>query len=552
MKNLIKTGLLLLVIVGVLSGCSSDLDTDVTVTGIDYTDTSEELSEQDVDTLMNTVLESLNEDGINLDKEYEEFSSDQVTVLSTNSITAEGVYLLNGEYSQITIDCEGDVTLLLDNTTIASTDGPAVLVLNADDVTFSSLPNTENTISDVDYYSNIDYNAAIYSKSDLVFNGTGTLTVVGNYNNAINSRDDIKIVETNLVVESVDDGIIGKDYVAVKDATITVTSDGDSIKSTNAEDLNKGYIYIESGTFNLTSNTDTLQAVNAVLIYDGTFELNALDDGISCEQDVVIGDGTLNIVAKGDGINTGNSLVVYAGDVTVAAGDDGLHSDLDLTIEGGTVTVTESYEGIESLNIYIHGGVVQVSSTDDGINGTSGGGQIHGGTYTSTGGYLEITGGIVTVNSDGDGIDINGDIYMTGGYVTTFGTTADNQSSVDYDETCNINGGVFIAVGSTGMIQTVSETSTQNSLIFTSTSNIGSGETIVLTDESGNVLLSLESVKSFAGVVISSPDLETDNQYTLTVSGESEEFTVTELITTLGAGIVGQEPGMGPGGRPGR
>lgn len=544
-----KASILLLAILGVflLSACNKDEDIENVLNGIDYTDTSEELSSSEITKLVTLSLEEFNEGGINLDKEYESFDSDQIILFSGTEITASGVYLLSGDYESITIDCEGDVTLLLDNATIASTDGPSVLILNADDVTFSSLPNTENTISDTSYYSNIEYSGAIYSKSDLIFNGSGILHVYGNYNDAIVSKDDIKIVETTINITSVDDGIVGKDYIAIKDATININADGDGLKSTNEEDELKGYIYIESGTFTFDVGGDGIDVINAILIQDGDFTINSSDSGLDSGNTIVIGNGVFDITAVEDGINTTTSLIIYNGEFLIDALDDGFHSDIDLTIEGGQITIEKSYEGIEAFNIYLNGGTISVTSTDDGINGTSGGGQEHGTMYQSSGGYLEINGGIIVVNSSGDGIDVNGTILMTGGYVTSFGTTESNQGALDYDISCTITGGVLITVGSTGMIQTPSDTSTQNSLIYTSTTSISGGKEISLLDSEGNMIFTLDSIKTFAGVVISSPSLVNGETFTLVVDDEELEFTVSDTLTTLGAGITGMEPGM-PGG----
>ncbi len=551
-----KLGVLLLAVVGVfaLSACNNvDIDDlDSIVDGIDYTDTSEDLTDAEIDQEIDDALTEIDADGINLEKDYEEYSSSEYVVYDDNgSITAGGVYYLSGTFGQITIDTTEDVTLLLDNANISSYDGPAVNILDAEDVTISSLEGTENYISDTFLYSNIDYNAAIYSKSDLVFNGTGTLTVEGNYNNAINCKDDIKIVETTLIVYSVDDGIIGKDYVAFSGADVTVDCEGDAISSSNIEDEGKGFIYIESGIFDLTTDADGIQAVNSIIIDGGTFTVNTLDDCLASDVDIIIGGGTFDLDAGGDAINATSYLTIYDGDITVNAEDDGIHSDFNITINGGTISVEDSYEGIEAYEIIINGGVVTVVSEDDGINCTTGGGQEHGPQYVSTGGYLEINGGIITVTSVSDGVDVNGSGVMNGGYLVVFGSSDDSQSSIDYDDSFEVNGGVVIALGSTGMIQTLSTTSDQASLMYAGTSNYSSGTTISLLDSDGDAIVTLTSVKTFAGVTLSCPDLVIGESYSLEVGDDTEEFTVSSTVTSLGDPYAGESGGMitGPGRR---
>ncbi len=60
-------------------------------------------------------------------------------------------------------------------------------------------------------------NAAIFSNDDLTINGGGSLTVDANYNNGIQSKDDLHITGGNISVTAVNDGIKGRDSIAVRD-----------------------------------------------------------------------------------------------------------------------------------------------------------------------------------------------------------------------------------------------------------------------------------------------------------------------------------------------
>ena len=53
-------------------------------------------------------------------------------------------------------------------------------------------------------------NAAIFSKSDFIFIGKGSLNVQGKYNNGITSKDDFKIQSGNITVNAVADSLRGK------------------------------------------------------------------------------------------------------------------------------------------------------------------------------------------------------------------------------------------------------------------------------------------------------------------------------------------------------
>ena len=52
----------------------------------------------------------------------------------------------------------------------------------------------------------------MYKKSpaDLVLNGSGMLTINANYNNGIQSKDDLRILEGSYSVNSIDDGLAAR------------------------------------------------------------------------------------------------------------------------------------------------------------------------------------------------------------------------------------------------------------------------------------------------------------------------------------------------------
>ena len=73
---------------------------------------------------------------------------------------------------------------------------------------------------------------------------------------------------------------------------------------------------------------------------------------------------------------------------------------------------------------------------------------------------------------------------------------------------------------------------------------------MTLTDSSGNVLLEAEMAKSYSSVVISTPEMQVGQTYTLTCGDTSVEAELTDTITALGSGGGFGSPG-GPGGGPG-
>ena len=99
----------------------------------------------------------------------------------------------------------------------------------------------------------------------------------------------------------------------------------------------------------------------------------------------------------------------------------------------------------------------------------------------------------------------------------------------------------MIASGSSGMAVNFSEKSTQGSILQTVDAATG---TITLTDESGNVILSMDTDKQFNSVLVSSPQIVKDSTYTLTTGGKETSIQMSSLV--MGSGGTG---GMRGGGR---
>ena len=166
---------------------------------------------------------------------------------ATVTISKEGCYLISGELEdgQIIVDA-GDsdkVQLVLDNASIHCSTGSAILVRNADKVKVTLAADSENELSDGTEYQTDDDNpdAALFSKDDLVINGSGSLTVQGNYKHGIAGNDDLVITGGRLTVNSLSHALRGKDSVAILDGTFVLTSQKDGIQATPRTAPRAGY-----------------------------------------------------------------------------------------------------------------------------------------------------------------------------------------------------------------------------------------------------------------------------------------------------------------------
>ena len=499
-------------------------------------------------------------------------SDSSVTVADGSvTITKAGTYRLCGTFTGQIIVNAGDsdkVQLVLDNASITKEGSAALYIINADKVFVTTVKGTENTLSSTGEFASSDdetnVDGAIFSKSDITFNGSGTLNVNCESKHGIVTKDDLKITGGTYNITSASQGLSGKDSVRIAGGNITVTSGTDGIHSENTDDTEKGYVYISGGTLNITSGKDCIDASGTVDIKDGTYTFKAGGGssekttgdstesykGIKADGVLTISGGTFDIDTLDDAIHSNSDVMVSGGTLDISTGDDGIHSDNNTVVSGGEINIAKCYEGLEGQTVTVSGGKVTLTASDDGINAAGGDNQGVGGGFgpdsfsADSDAKITITGGEIHVNASGDGLDSNGNIEISGGTVYVYGPTSGGDGSLDYENNAVITGGTVIMAGSSGMAMNFGSGSTQGS-ILASTGNASAGTAVKLTDSSGNVIAEFTPTVSFQTVVISTPDITSDGTYTLTVGDSTQEITMSGYI--YGSGMGGGFGGMGGG-----
>ena len=488
------------------------------------------------------------------------------------TITKAGTYKLSGTFTGQIIVNAGDsdkVQLVLDNASITKDGSAALYAINADKVFVTTASGTENTLASTGEFASSDnetnVDGAVFSKSDITFNGSGTLNVTCESKHGIVTKDDLKITGGTYNITSASQGLSGKDSVRIAGGNITIISGTDGIHSENADDTEKGYVYISGGTLNITSGKDCIDASGTIDIKDGTLTLKAGGGssekatgdstesykGIKTDGTLTISGGTFGIDTLDDAIHSNTDVTVSGGTLDISTGDDGIHADNNTVVSGGEINIATCYEGLEGQTVTVSGGKITLTASDDGINAAGGDNQGVGGGFgpdsfsADSNAKITITGGEIHVNASGDGLDSNGDIEISGGTVYVYGPTNDGNGSLDYENNAVITGGTVLIAGSSGMAMNFGSESTQGS-ILASTDNASAGTTVKLTDSSGNVIAEFTPTVSFQTVVISTPDITSDGTYTLTVGDTTREITMSGYI--YGSGMGG---GMGGGNRPG-
>ena len=277
-----------------------------------------------------------------------------------------------------------------------------------------------------------------------------------------------------------------------------------------------------------------MQGKNSIRIANGTFNIKCTEDGLHSEN-------------KDD--SSKGFVYIIGGTLNISAGDDGIQFRHIAYVKDGKINISESCEGLEGQSINISGGTVSVVSSDDGFNAASSdssSARQSDPMAADDNCSINISGGKITVDADGDGIDSNGSITVSGGEIYVAGPESGENGALDYNGTATVTGGTVIMLGSNKMAQNFGSESTQGVMLVSFSET--TGETSV-SDADGKVLASFSSNKKYASAVISTPDIKHGETYTVTAGGETQSIEMSSLVygenSHQGANEMGKgQPGM--------
>lgn len=524
-------------------------------------------------------------------------ATDGVTVEDgTLTITKAGTYKLSGEYQgQIKVEtADSDaVRLVLDNANITNSSGAALNVVNADEVILYSASGTTNTISDgADYTATgeDDPDAVVYSKADLTIAGEGTLKVNGNHEDGIHTSDGLVIASGTLEVNAANTGIKGKDYVDILGGTINVTAQQDGIKSTNDTDEGQGWTRLSNGTVTVNAGDDGFKASRVVEISGGSLTVEQSDEGIEAQYINVSG-GDVNVTSEDDGMNaslkTSDSESTDSSANTSDTADQQQNNQQQGSLPGGQQSGTSNQQQQGTGQPPAMSGTSQDGTSQNGTsgtaqqqnntqnqgnqnmgqppampggnaqdgtsqNGTTGTGQQGmgqppqggmpgggGGTFEVVDAAINVSGGHVTVNAEGDGIDSNGVTTLSGGTLIVNGPSQGGNAALDTNGDLLLNGATVLSGSTADMFEAPSTNSTSGYLKLTNSSGFEQGSTVQVADSSGKVVANYKVTKSNVQLVLVSSSSIVKGQsytvYTTTSAVDSNAASLASGATELGS-----------------
>ena len=453
----------------------------------------------------------------------------------TITITSGGTYRLTGEYSgQVKIEAAktDTVRLVLDNAKITNSTGAAINVVSAAEAIIYTAAGTTNTVADEANYTatgDDDPDAAIYSTANLTLTGEGSLSVEGAYEEGIHTTGGLVIASGTLEVNAANTGIKGKDYVDITGGIVNVTAAQDGIKSTNTDDESLGFTRLSAGSVTVSAG----------------------DDGLKAPHTLEISGGTLNIEKSNEGIEA-QYINILDGDVTVNSTDDGINASLkdsssDTSSDTTSGTATTGQQTQQNQNGQVQQAPVGGGGAPGGSQGSTGQNQNMpqpptdgampgggGGTFEVVDAAINISGGTVTVNAEGDGIDSNGTATFSGGTVTVNGPAAGGNNALDSNGDLLLNGGTVTAGSTADMFEAPSSASTSGYLKITDSSALTQGSTVQVTDSSGTVVANYKITTSGVQLVlVSNKNIVKGQSYTVSVTSGS----VDAASTTAASGV---------------
>jgi hypothetical protein len=398
----------------------------------------------------NTIFITYSDNNVEIINPFEgngvDISVDIADVIVTSTTEVDFVNIVLSGYTSdgmFKIYSDKDFNLLLNNIDITNSDGPAINIQDGG-AWINLVAGTENILTDgLDYAAPIigpggdeeDQKAALFSEDEMIFIGSGELTVngYGSDQSALRSDDYLQFEEGEInIASAVKDGIHGKEGITINGGTLNVEpTDKDGI------DADEGELLITGGSVYVTSTSDDVKAIkssNNITISGGSVDIDLYGDkskGIDSDTDIGITGGNIHILAAGgvvleasgsgydpsycSAINTNTNI--YIGTCTLqlettGEASRGIASDGNVTIDQAVIDILSSGDGDKYTNIY---------GEDDAYHGSC----------INVDGDLNIIDGDLTISnsgSGGKGITVDGNIILgTETYIPVISVTTSGE-----------------------------------------------------------------------------------------------------------------------------
>lgn len=276
--------------------------------------------------------------------------------------------------------------------------------------------------------------------------------------------------------------------------------------------LQKGASLIISGTGNLELTPNKLMAINgtdstSLTVNDGAnlniYSISSNGGGIYLRSSIIFNNAKLIYNGRKNAIDSEGTIKLIKGGYSMTCeSGKGIQSENELFIGEENGKIEDIYVAIKSNNIGIkakkietYSGRIAIESGGDGISVDSSGTDCDETVKCSGNCACSMTykGGYLGIISNGDGIDSNGDIKISGGQMTIFSGISSDNKPIDQDGLLEITGGSVLAAGASSAGRVTAKTS-QKAKIYTG--RIFGGGDLIASETSGSKIIAITVPKT--------------------------------------------------------
>lgn len=402
------------------------------------------------------------EETLNYDFIYDVSSYDKGSIIS---IKSGGTYLLTGENLNISfdVDCNYDVTLILNNLNIISTNVAPINVTNCKNLTLYLPSKTKNYLSDS---KNNVQNSTIFANSNINIQGDGYLFLNSfsktkdSTSRSIYSKGDIKILNSHIVFNLASGrviegnnieinnaqikaefaflgGIVANGDCSIKDTLYIYNGGGDSIKGNNLYFENvDGYIKTNGKYVKVDKTIDELDKDGIYFIkneadynrinlslFSGIETLYSLKDsaiGFNANNNLTISNSKLLMDTDDNAFNAMGKINLVNNEIDIKTSNIAINSLDGVNIKTDfkntpMIKIYSSYDGINSNNIKIDGGLNYIVSSNVGLN-----------TYKAESNLIEVVNqDKLFISSSFKGFSLESDLKINNSLLTLFSSKDD-------------------------------------------------------------------------------------------------------------------------------
>ena len=480
----------------------------------------------------------------------------------TLTITQAGTYVLTGIGKNIKLVVEAadtdQVHLVFQNLTLEG-EGTLLQVNKAQEVVISLAEGSQNALTESQASDDEEVKATIHSQVPLTLNGTGNLTLTALTKNALEVEDDLKVLGGTYTVKAANHGFKAEGALDIEAATLTIEAGKDGLHAEHDETTERANISLNPTQLSIAATEDGVDAGNELTIKGGTITVSQSEEGLEARVIRQLG-GDVTIKSSDDGVNAsaGSSSKTSDTSATSKTTDASATSNTADTSSSASQATSDSATA-SAPDSQATADPAATSQTDQANkdknqtppappagqappqggqppqNGQGPGGMPPGGQEESDPSLqIILEGGTLTIDAEGDGIDSNGTVSISGGSLVVNGSVQGGNGPLDAAGDITITGGTVWALGTSDMLQGFAQGSTQASI----TANIAgtAGQTLIILDANGKEVARQTASKDFKAVIMSSADLVDGQTYTIQAEGTTQTATAA-LVTPVTGGF---------------